>query len=91
MKTRSAVYVRSDREYPARVAEPEYDQGVEVRRVQPQGLLSGTRVLLLSATLAGEVIGLRPVDERFYDIYFAAFRIGRLDSYKQKVRTHGNF
>ena len=23
--------------------------------------------------------------ERFYDIYFAAFPIGRLDSYKQKV------
>lgn len=86
MKTPSAVYVRSDREYPARVAEPEYDQGVEVRRVQPQGYFSWKhRYFFLSATLAGEVIGLRPVDERFYDIYFAAFRIGRLDSYKQKV------
>lgn len=86
MKTPSAVYVRSDREYPARVAEPEYDQGVEVRRVQPQGYFSWKhRYFFLSATLAGEVIGLRPVDERFYDIYFAAFPIGRLDSYKQKV------
>ena len=86
MKTPSAVYVRSDREYPARVAEPEYDQGVEVRRVQPQGYFSWKhRYFFLSATLAGEVIGLRPVDERFYDIYFAAFRIGRFDSYQRTV------
>ena len=63
MKTPSAVYVRSDREYPAGVAEPEYDQGVEVRRVQPQGYFSWKhRYFPLSATLAGEVIGLRPVD-----------------------------
>ena len=37
MQTPSERYVRSEREYPARVAEPEYEEGMEVRRVQPQG------------------------------------------------------
>jgi hypothetical protein len=86
MQTPSAVYVRSEREYPARVPEPEYGEGMEVRRVQTQGYFSWKhRYVFLSETLGNEVIGLRPVDERFYDIYFAAFPIGRLDSYKQKV------
>lgn len=86
MRPPSAVYVRSEREYPARIAEPEYDEGMEVRRVQPLGYFSWEhRYVFLSGTLGGEVIGLRAVDERFYDIYFAAFPIGRFDSYKQKV------
>lgn len=86
MQTPSERYVRSEREYPARVAEPEYEEGMEVRRVQPLGYFSWDhRYVFLSGTLGGEVIGLRAVDERFYDICFAKFPIGRLDSYKQKV------
>jgi len=86
MQTPSAVHERSKREYPARVREPEYDDEMVVRRVTPGGQFNwkGERVFV-SETLGGEPIGLQPEDERMHTIYFAAFPIGRFDSYKRAV------
>ena len=39
--------------------------------------------VFLSETLRGERIGLLPMDERFYTVYFAAFPIARFDSHKR--------
>jgi len=81
MQTPSAGYTSSPRPYPERVPEPEYDSGFEVRQVYPHGQFfwKGHDVFLTKA-LAGERIGLEPMDERYWCVYFAAFPIACFDS-----------
>jgi transposase InsO family protein len=80
-KTPATVYVPSPRPFPERVPEPEYDNGFEVRRVYPHGQFfwQGQDVFL-SKALAGERIGLEPLDERYWCVYLAAFPIAVFDS-----------
>jgi Integrase core domain len=79
--TPSAVYTLSPREYPRRVPEPEYGSALDVRRVQKWGQFHWKHQhVFLTETLIGESIGLLPVDDRFYTVYFAAFPIARFDS-----------
>jgi putative transposase len=81
MQTPSAVYRPSPRPYPARVREPEYDSALHVRRVRRRGSFSWkAQEVFLSETLIGEPIGLLPVDDRIYAVYFAAFPIAFFDS-----------
>jgi transposase InsO family protein len=83
MQTPAAVYRPSERCYPARVPEPEYGHDFLVRRVPASGDFTwkGQRIFL-SETLIGEPIGLLPLDERVYTVYFAAFPIARFDSHR---------
>jgi putative transposase len=86
METPSAVYTRSERSYPARVAEPEYGSALRVRRVQHRGQFYWKgQEIFLSETLIGENIGLLPIDERFYTVYFAAFPIARFDGHQLRI------
>lgn len=86
METPSAVYTPSARAYPARVPEPQYGNALRVRRVQHRGQFSWkSQEVFLSETLIGENIGLLPIDDRFYTVYFAAFPIARLDGHKLKI------
>lgn len=80
MQTPAAVHARSPRAYPARVPEPEYDSGMEVRRVCEGGKFrwQGRHVFLTKA-LAGERIALEPIGEHAWRIYFAAIPLARLD------------
>lgn len=86
LETPSAVYAPSSRPYPARVPEPEYGNALQVRRIQKWGQFhwKGQRVFL-SETLIGELIGLLPVDDRFYTVYFAVFPIARFDSHRLMI------
>ena len=78
MQTPSAVYRRSLRSYPARVPEPEYDSAMRVRRVGLRGIFSWKgEVVFIAETLTGEPIGLLPMDDRMYTVYYAAFPIPR--------------
>ena len=85
MQTPASVYEPSPRAYPERVPQPEYDQGWEVRCVYPHGQFfwKGSHVFL-SKALAGERIGLEPLDERYWCVYLAAFPIAAFDS-QQRV------
>ena len=86
LETPSAVYTRSARPYPARVPEPEYGSALRVRRVGPRGVFSWKHQhVFLSETLIGESIGLLPMDDRFYTVYFAAFPIARFDSHQRMI------
>jgi len=81
MQTPSALYAPSPRLCPPRVPEPEYPSAMRVRRVQPHGQFYWKhRDVFVSEVLWGERIGLLPVDDRFFTIYFAAFPIARFDS-----------
>jgi transposase InsO family protein len=86
LATPSAVYTRSARSYPARVPEPEYGSAFAMRRVQDRGQFRWkSERVFLSETLIGESIGLLPMDDRFYTVYFAAFPIARFDSHKRMM------
>jgi len=86
MQTPSAVYTPSPRAYPARVREPEYDISMHVRRVRRRGSFSWKKQdVFLSETLIGEPIGLLPVDDRIYTVYFAAFPIACFDSQRRTI------
>jgi len=86
MQTRSAVYRPSPRTYPARVREPEYGSAMRVRRVRRRGSFSWKEQdVFLSETLIGEPIGLLPVDDRIYTVYFAEFPIARFDSQRRTI------
>ena len=85
-QTPSSVYTRSLRAYPPRLRDPEYGSALQVRRIQLRGTLSWKHQhVFLSETLIGELIGLLPVDDRFYTVYFAAFPIARFDSHKRVI------
>jgi putative transposase len=86
MQTPSAVYTRSPRSYPVRVREPEYGSAMRVRRVGLRGNFSWNHQhVFVSETLIGEPIGLLPVDDRIYTVYFAAFPIARFDSHRRTI------
>ncbi len=86
MQTPAAVYVPSLREYPARVREPEYDSALLVRRVDCTGHISWKHVsVFLSDVLTGERVGLLPVDERHYEVYFGSTPLARFDSHQLRM------
>lgn len=87
MQTPSVVYQSSPREYPARVPEPEYDSGMEVRKVRSRGRIAwkGDRHVFLSETLIGERVGLEPIDEDWWCVYFAQFPIALFDSQERRM------
>ena len=86
MRTPSSCYQASPRPYPARVPEPEYGSALRVRRVDCTGSFSWNHEnVFLSETLGYERIGLLPLDDRYYRVYFADFPLARFDSYRLRV------
>ena len=86
MRTPSACYVASPRAYPARVPEPEYGSALHVRRVHKHGqFVWKCQDVFLSKVLYGERIGLLPLDDRYYQVYFAAVPLARFDSHRLRV------
>ena len=86
METPDAVYRSSPRPFPSRVQEPEYDSRSTVRRVYPHGQFFWKgQDLFLSKVLAGERIGLQPIDDRYQRICLAWFPIARLDTHAMRI------
>jgi transposase InsO family protein len=81
-QTPASFYTPSCRPMPRRVPELEYDQEVLVRRVSQQGSLrmKGERIFL-SEIFAYEWIGLRAVDERYFQVLYGPVLLGYLDSF----------
>jgi putative transposase len=86
MQTPASCYQASSREYPARVREAEYGSALRVRRVQPHGEFYWKhQPVFLSEVLSNERIGLLPVEERGYIVFFGRFPLARFDSHHLKV------
>ncbi len=86
MQTPDAIYRCSPRPYPARVPEPEYGSAMSVRRVQMHGEFNWrNQDVFLSEVLYGERIGLLPIDDRYYRVYFATVPIARLDTHTLRI------
>src|SRR5229473_6334816 len=86
MQTPALLYEPSPRAYPARAPEPEYPASMLVRSVHHQGQIRWKKHdVVLSQVLWGERVGLLPVDERWFTIYFAQFPIAQFDSRNLRV------
>lgn len=86
MQTPASLYACSPRIYPGRVREPEYDSGFHVRRVRQQGQFRWkSEQVFLSSVLEGERVGLLPLDDRYFTVYFAQFPIARFDSRESMI------
>jgi transposase InsO family protein len=86
MQTPAAVYALSPRSFPVRVPEPEYPDDMVVLHVKSQGQFRWKKQdVFLSEVLWGESVGLLPVDDRWFTIYFAQFPIARFDSKQLRV------
>jgi len=86
MQTPASVYVPSEREYPARIPEPEYPSSMLVRTVKSHGVFRWRkRDIFLSEVLWGERIGLLPRDEHSFTIYFAQLPLAEFDSAQWRI------
>jgi len=79
--TPSACYRPSPRPMPRQVPELEYADDCEVRRVSQQGSVKmrGARTFV-SEIFAYEWLGLRPLDERYFEVLYGPVRLGFLDA-----------
>ena len=81
METPAAVYESSPRRFPMQIPEPEYPETMLVRSVNHKGEFSWKKHhVFVSEVLWGERIGLLPVDEHCYTVYFARFPLARFDT-----------
>jgi putative transposase len=86
-KTPSTLYDCSPRQYRRILPEVTYPDHMAIRSVKAQGDISWKgRHIYLSETLAGEVVGLKQVDDRYWDIYFGSIRLAQLDSHQLKLK-----
>jgi hypothetical protein len=88
MRTPAAVYAPSPRKFPGCVCALDYPQSMLVRSVRRRGHFRWQKhEVFLSEVLWGERVGLLPVDDRWFTIYFAQFPIARFDSQQLQVTS----
>jgi transposase InsO family protein len=80
-RTPASCYRPSPRQMPRRVPELDYGDEVEVRRVSQQGSVKmrGARTFI-SEIFAYEWLGLRALDERYFEVLYGPVRLGFLDT-----------
>ena len=70
-------YRVSTRPYPGRVRPPQYDSGMEVRRVRSNGQIKWHgKMMFVSEALIGEPIGLHQIDEARWQVLFCKMPLG---------------
>jgi transposase InsO family protein len=86
MQTPASVYEPSPRVYPARLAEVEYPDTMLVRSVKSHGHFRWKKHdIFLSEVLWGERVGLLPVDDDCFTVYFAHVPLARFDARSSKT------
>jgi putative transposase len=74
------VHVPSARQMPSKLLAPEYPDRFEVRYVSANGGMRWHKNWVnVSSVLIGEYVGLEEVDDGQWDVYFANYRLGRLN------------
>lgn len=86
MKTPAEFYRPSCRPYPSRLREPEYGNGWEVRRVRECGRIRWwSDSVFVGRALAGQAIGLEPVGDGLWRMWFYAYPLALFDERKGKI------
>jgi putative transposase len=82
----SDLWTPSPRTYPERLVDPEYPGYFEVRRVRSGGEIKFKgQMQFVSQALAGQLIGLEPVDDGIWSVIFAKTLLGRFDDRQQRI------
>jgi len=85
--TPASWYEPSPRAYPERLLEPEYPAGWPVRRVSAGGQIRWRGPLVfVSHALAGERVGLEPIGEGCWRLWFSFYEIGWFSEHEPRVR-----
>jgi transposase InsO family protein len=85
-QTPAERYRPSPQPYPLILPEMTYPEDMVIRSVKSQGDISWkAHHVYLSETLAGEIIGLRQLDDHIWDIYFGPIRLAQLDSHHKRL------
>lgn len=80
METPGSVYVPSTRALPTRLSPITYPAHLEQRLVSENGGIRwNAQWVCVTHVLAGEFIGLEPIDDGLWDVYFGPVKLGRLD------------
>jgi hypothetical protein len=84
-RTPASCYTASSRAMPRRIPELEYGDEVMVRRISQQGSLKlhGERTFV-SEIFAYEWLGLRALDERYFEVLYGPVRLGYLDGFRHQ-------
>lgn len=86
MRTPAELYESSPRNFPERVPELHYPSSMGVRRVKHRGHFRWQQSdVFLTEVLWGEPVGLLPIDDRYFTIYFGPRAIARFDSHELRM------
>jgi putative transposase len=84
-RTPASCYTSSPRALPRRVPELVYASDLIVRRISQQGSLKWkSQRTFLSEIFAYELIGLRPLDERYYEVWYGPVKLGWFDAFQHR-------
>jgi transposase InsO family protein len=87
MKTPAEFYTASARQYPSRLAEPEYPDDWEVRRVRECGRMRWwSESVFVGKALAHESVGLEPIEDGYWRVWFFNYALGVLDERKGTIQ-----
>jgi putative transposase len=79
MQTPASRYMSSPRPYPQGVGDPEYPDHFEIRRVKLNGAISmKDQGVVLSSVLQRECVGLEPIQDGLWHVWFGPVFLGRL-------------
>jgi putative transposase len=85
--TPDRCYQPSPRPYPERLEEPEYRADWPVRRIAPGGQMRWTNAyVFVSHALAGEAVGMEPIADRRWRIWFYSYEVGILEEPTLHIR-----
>lgn len=86
-QTPASYYRPSDRAYPGRLREVEYPGEWQVRRVSAGGQMRWrSQHVFVAHALEGEAVGLEPIDDRHWRVWFSFYHVGVLDVEKLWIR-----
>ena len=91
LKTPAECYHRSLREYPSRVEEPEYPGEWEVRRVSKGEIRWRVKRVYVGNSLNGERVGLEPLADGVWRVWFSFYELGILDERKGRLGPAGDW
>ena len=91
MRTPSSLYVPSARQYPQRLGVPEYPAGWALRRVGYGRFRWQMANVFIAHVLHKELIGLEPIDGRYWRAWFGWMSVGILDGHRKRMLTRRQF
>lgn len=84
-RTPASCYTPSPRTMPRRIPEIEYAPDLILRRISPKGDVKWKRErTFLSEIFAHELVGLRPLDERYYAVWYGPVALGWMDTFRHR-------